>query len=75
MSIQSLIFLAQRVYPIQSFSWLFKYFFISSGSYEIVEILLHAGADQTVKMGVPADQTPLRLAEELGHEQIVKLLG
>ena len=38
-------------------------------------MLLQAGADQTVKMSVPADQTPLRLAEELGHEQIVKLLA
>lgn len=37
-------------------------------------MLVQAGADQTVKMGVPADQTPLRLAEELGHEELVKLL-
>ena len=41
----------------------------------MVAVLLEAGCDTTVKMGVPATTTPISLATDLGLDDIIKLLS
>jgi len=44
------------------------------GSTKAVSMLLKAGCDKNVRMGKEANVTPLQLARELDHHEIVKLL-
>ena len=41
----------------------------------MVSVMLEAGCDTNVKMGVPATVTPLSLATDLGLEEIIELLS
>lgn len=41
---------------------------------DVVQCLLCSGADQAVRMGIPATTTPLSLAQDLGHTDIVCVL-
>jgi len=47
--------------------------FCYTGDEGIVQILLDAGADTTARMGVPANVTPIQLADDLGMQNIVQL--
>ena len=46
-----------------------------TGNSEMVSLMVQAGCDQSVLMGVPATVTPLKLAQDLGLDEIVELLS
>ena len=41
----------------------------------MVTVMLEAGCDTNVKMGIPATVTPVSLATDLGLEEILELLS
>ena len=41
----------------------------------MVSVMLEAKCDLSVQMGIPATVSPIRLAEDLGLEDIVELLS
>ena len=57
----------------QSFECCVNYLFIS-GHEAIVRLLLEKGAATDVRMGVPATKTPMDIAQDFEHENIVLLL-
>ncbi len=59
-----------QIHPISTDDAIWIYATILSGHEHVVEMLLVARADPTLKMG---DLTPLDIARDFGHDEILKL--